>query len=230
MKRFLLFILFLMVIALGTSWVTLRVGMDRDDLDTGQPWHIDILAEGGARVFAIELGVTPLRQAVAAWRRSPRLGLFIDPSGHHSLEAYFGRLPLGMTEAHLTTILAATESMLHDFAIHAVASEPVPSGARRLDLREADDETALTLPIAEINVIPTAPLSAEFLSARFGPPADRLPTGQGQATYWLYPALGLVILHDGADDAAVLHYLAPRDFPRLRARLAQEIADRGRDD
>ncbi len=220
MKRFLVFFLVLMLVVLGLSWQQL-LG-PKPTTDDLLPWRIELLAEGRSRVFDVVLDKTPLMDVIARWGHQPQLAIFQEPSGRRSLEAYFGRLRMGALEAHIITVLAADPATLERMANAAVSEQAVPSGARKLELREADRQQAFKLAVREINFIPLAAMQAATLKQHFGPPATTLPAGE-QRVYWLYPEKGLVILRDTASNKVALHFIAPRAFGGLRARLHKAV-------
>jgi hypothetical protein len=100
----------------------------------------------------------------------------------------------------------------------------MPSGARKLGLEARAEAKVRDWPIIDLTYAPTfVPLEAATLRERFGAPDAIEPVGP-QAQVWLYPALGVAVtLAQAGKD--VIHYVPPRDFPRLRARLLAQDRD-----
>jgi hypothetical protein len=215
LRSSLLIVLGLLVAMLGASaW--LQHGQRPAPRDL--PWAVEVLPGGGSRVFGVTLGQTTARAVSERLKAFPRIALFVSPNGRRSVEAYFGSVTLGMFEARLDAVLHASPKELAVFERHAVGRKPMPSGAYRLTLTEADTLAAFELPIAELSYAPGVPYADELVLRSFGEPAQRVSLGGGRR-YWLYPARGL-IMRRGADDAAVLHYVVPADFGRLRGLIA----------
>ncbi|MBD3619224.1 MAG: hypothetical protein HUJ28_07120 [Chromatiales bacterium] len=186
------------------------------------PWVVESLADGGSRVFGVTLGESDLRTVAQTFRALPEIALFREADGGLYLEAYFGRITLGVLEARVIARLAADEAQLAAMADRAPNSEPMPSGARKLGLTEADIRSVYDLPVGALTYIPTAQYDAAIVEQRFGPPAETLRLNNTQ-TYWLYPDKGLALLL-GEEEREVLEYVPPRDFPALRERLQQTVA------
>ncbi len=220
MKRFLVLMLALMTI---TLLVTVAENFSpRAGRDVPLPWEVTIRSDGTADVLGVVLSETTLREAGERWGRQPRLALFAENDGRLTLEAYFGRMRTGVLEAHVIGIPAASAAQLRAMAARQVNTEPVPSGARKLELSSADGERALDLPLREINYVPVAAMDASFLRQRFGTPDERLPAGN-EREYWVYPARGIVVLLDLRERRAELHFVAPAAFPPLYQRLEQSV-------
>lgn len=184
------------------------------------PWAVEILPGGGSRVFGVTLGRTTARALSERLKALPQIALFVAADGRRSVEAYYGSVGLGLFEARLDAVLRASPAQLAAFERRAVGRKPMPSGAYRLALTEADTVTAFNLPIAELTYAPSVRYPDDLVLRSFGAPRERIRV-DAVHRYWLYPARGLAMLR-GAGDSAVLHYVAPADFGRLRTRIARQ--------
>jgi hypothetical protein len=217
LRSSLLIVLGLLAATLGTS-VWLMHGQRPAPHDL--PWQVEILPGGGSRVFGVTLGQSTARELSERLKTFPRVALFVSGGGRRTLEAYFGRVTLGMFEARLDVVLAASPAELAMFERHAVGRKPMPSGAYRLALTEADTPVALGLPISELSYAPSVRYAEDLVLRSFGAPSQRVRL-RGGGRYWLYPERGLAMLR-GAHGSAVLHYTEPVDFGRLKTLIAEQ--------
>lgn len=216
MKKFLLYtLLALPALALLMWWLG---GTPRQTEYGDLPWQVEAAPDGQtSRVFGVTLGESLLSDLREKFRLFPSLGLFVQPDGSRTLEAYFGSVKLGPFEANLVAILDADQAIVDRIVADGVSNKPMPSGARRLELSEANTKAALALPVRELSYVPRARYDAEIVLRRFGEPEQRLPALDGRQ-YWLYPDMGLVLmLNDKGRD--MLHYSPPADFASVRDRL-----------
>lgn len=181
------------------------------------PWHIELQGEGRSRVLGVDLHRSTVREASTHWGASPEIGLFVAPDGSGTLEAYYGRVRLGVFEARIVARLDTSALDMEGLIAHPVSDKPMPSGARKLELSEADLSKAYDQPIAQLTYIPSAQFDAAIVTRRFGK-ADEIVTENEERAYWLYPARGLAIFLD-QDGKDAFHYVAPRDFAALRAEI-----------
>jgi hypothetical protein len=186
------------------------------------PWQIDVLPDGNARVFGITLGQSTTLEAKRALDHKADFSLFKAPDGSLSLEAYYGTLMLGVFEAKLIAEIEATPEQLKTLSEHAENPRAQPSGSWKADLSDQDYLTIESWPVRSLTYIPMAvQFDAALLEKRFGKPAERRPIDEGRE-YWFYPDKGLAIML--ADkDKEILQYVAPSDFPRLKAKLSQAL-------
>jgi hypothetical protein len=182
------------------------------------PWQITPAPNGSITVFGLTLGHSTLAEAVRKLGRRYELGLFEDPDGHLTLEAYFRDAVLGGLNARLVLTATLEPARLEALRTRAGPGQPLSAGGRRFALADADAANALTAAITSITYLPLVKLEAELIERRFGPPVERIQIGDME--HWLYPNQGLD-LGQGADGRAVLQYLPPYDFSRLRAPLFQ---------
>ncbi|HDP89780.1 MAG TPA: hypothetical protein ENN42_07485 [Thioalkalivibrio sp.] len=185
------------------------------------PWAVEALPDGSSRVFGVTLGESTLRTVAQTFRSMPEIAMFHEADGTLYLEAYFGRITLGVLEARVVAQVVIDDEHLAAMAARAPSNEPMPSGARKLGLTEADIRAVYDLPVRALTYIPTAQYDAQIVEQRFGTPAEILPLNTTQS-YWLYPDKGLALLL-GEDEREVLEYVPPREFPALRARLERTV-------
>lgn len=183
------------------------------------PWDVKVLEDGRSEVFGVVLGETHLNALLERLRLFPGIALFEGANGDMRLEAYFGAVKLGPFEVNLIARLAMDDEGLSDVRTRAFNRKPMPSGAWRMELPDADVRRALELPMSEITYVPRARYDEATVRARFGEPSQVLPAGD-ERQYFLYPGIGLVILlaSRGRD---VLHYVAPAHFEALHRRILE---------
>lgn len=204
-------ILALVAVLLGAFYLFAPVpdpsaGGPRTDL----PWQISVQADGGSRVFDLDLGTATLDDAMQKFGGLQGLALFETNDGPLALEAFFGDVQLGPLKAKLVAGLAASDDELEAMRARAGGREGSPSGDWKYPLNDAPDDH-LQRRITVISYVPgTRGLDADFFRQRFGEPAATLRENE-QAVSWFYPDIGLSVLID--DEAReVLEYVPPRDF------------------
>lgn len=217
MKRTIILLALILIIATAL-WLSLTDTARQVEV-SDLPWQVEVLPDGTSRVFGIHLGRSSLKDVSQAFEAIPELAVFQESDGALRLEAYFGRIRLGVFEARVVAHVASDAETLAAIADRAPSSEPMPSGARKLGLTEADIAAVYTLPVDALTYIPSAQYDAEIVAQRFGEPAEIRPISDTQQ-YWLFPGLGLALLL-GEEEKEVLEYVPPRDFDALVARLPQ---------
>jgi len=181
------------------------------------PWNIEILPDGGSRVFGLTLPRSTLDEARAIHGPDLELGLIMDHDRALALEAYQASASLGFTTGKLILTLAVPAPDLMAFASRATNAKPLPSGAHRLTLAPEDARAAGQWPVSGVAFIPSANLDEQTILARFGEPSERIRVGPGR-THLLYPSRGLDLLLD-AEGRELLQYVAPAAFEALVAPL-----------
>jgi hypothetical protein len=181
----------------------------------GAPWQVALPEPGRARVFALDLPGSTLADVRQRWGEDLKLAL-ITGGGPVALEGYLEQFETGGVSGRL--LLAFDTGTLPKAVARwseNLPGKPLESGARQHFLTgpAADDLAASAL--VGLSFIPVAQLDAEVLTARFGPPAERI-AGDARLEHWLYPALGLAVVLD-AKGRDVLQYVAPADFERRLA-------------
>ena len=218
-----LFISLLVLAFIGLLWMMSARDMNTSSGDLSLPWQINQTAEGDIQVFGLTLGQTTLAQAAGQLNVEPEVALFQTPTRELNLEAYFGRLSIGPLQARLIAYLAADELMKQGFAEHHLDSEARPSGSLRLRLAPDDFNHAMQLPLQYLVYLPIVDIERDNLLARFGQPAEILPSEQN-SEIWLYPAVGLVIRWF-PDDKEVFHYTNPQQLDQLVKKLKNQAID-----
>jgi hypothetical protein len=189
----------------------------REDL----PWQITPTPAGSITVFDLTLGESTLGEAVAKLGQHYKLGLFRDPDGHVTLEAYFKEVVLGGFSARIIVNAALDQDILLGMLGHSDTAKQLQDGAEQYPVSAADIPTVMAAPIASVTYIPYARLDEEVVLQRFGEPVERIAVNV-DTQHWLYPQQGLdLILSE--EGQAVLQYLPPRHFERLREPLARQL-------
>jgi len=216
MKKFLVFGgLALVVAGLLTWWLAPRTVHTRQVQDL--PWQVQVRPDGSSEVFGIRLGQTTIDEASRQLGHVPELAVFIGPEGPEAIEAWFGKIRLGLFDARLLLKARAPEALLQRVAENGGEPEPQPSNTWKRSVSEADLPEVLKLPVAEITYVSSVQYDADIVRSRFGAPARIVPHDtHGQ--WWLYPDKGLLLLLD-EKGKEVLQYTAPAEFPALLARV-----------
>jgi len=193
------------------------------------PWQVIASPDGATlTVFGLTLGQSTVRDAVDKLGRRYELGVFQNPEGRSSLEAYFRDTVVGGLNVRLVLAARLPEPMLDGLRGRAGAGKPTADGGRRYPVAEADTTLGLEAVVTGITYMPVIKFDAELVRKRFGEPAERIAAQDG--THWLYPALGLDLLL-GSNGEALLQYVPPVEFERrLRAPLGQNRGNEEHDD
>ena len=184
------------------------------------PWQVTASPDGATlTVFGLTLGQSTVRDAVNKLGRRYELGVFQNPEGRLSLEAYFRDAVVGGLNVRMVLAARLPEDLLNAIRTHAGTGKPTADGGLRYPVAEADTGTGLGAVITAITYLPVVQFDADLVRQRFGEPAERIVVKDG--THWLYPALGLDLLL-GDTGEALLQYVPPPEFERrLRAPLVQ---------
>lgn len=200
----------------------------------GLPWQVQRLPDGGSEVFGLMPGRTTVAEVSQRFANDLRLALAVSGEQPPALEAYVESFQAGFVNGKLVLAFSADPHWLAEALARSPRRELAGDGrARRHALAEADLAQAQRLPLAALAFLPAARLDEATITARFGPPAERLAGAQGELQL-LYPALGLAVtLPPGEGVLArarpVLQYVAPREFvQRLRAPLVGASAPAAR--
>jgi hypothetical protein len=180
----------------------------------GLPWQIEKLADGGTRVFGLTPGRSTLADAKQLFGADVKVALVVAPGESGSLEAYYESVSAGGLAGKMVLTLASTLELRESMLQRAHKAEYMKSTTRQVDLAEADLALAATAAIDAIAFIPAANLDEQIVLQRFGPPAERIRSGEHRE-HFLYPDKGLELQLD-AKGREVLQYVAPQGFARLR--------------
>ncbi len=184
------------------------------------PWQITATEAGSITVFGLTLGESTLGDAVERLGRRYEMAVFRDAGGALTLEAYFRDTLLGGLNARVVATLAAPRERLQGMLERSPGGERLAGGVERFPLAQTDAGAARPLSLESLTYIPRVRLDADLVRRRFGEPGERLD--RGEASHWLYPEWGLDLLL-GVDGQAVLQYVPPRDFQRLRRPLLEAV-------
>ena len=185
----------------------------------GAPWQIDIKPSGSSRVFDVEIGSTRMAEIQARWKDGVRVAVVASSGELGALEAYVEQADAAGVMGRMIFSFDLEPTQLQAYKERATRSETVTGGARRFALAAADTEQAAMLPVAAIAFIPNSQLDPDMIYQRFGKPAMVQLEGQN-LKHFLYPGKGLCVTLD-AKGRELLQYVAPSNFDRLSAPLAQ---------
>mgnify|MGYP000563183216 CR=1 FL=1 len=178
-----------------------------------KPWEVTVMPDGNSKVLGIHLGHTDYKTAQQQLGVFGETGLFVDPDGRRSIEAYFDSVNLAGLSAKLVLNLGVSEQQIDDMLNRASAGELQPSGAHQHELAEIDRESLLTIPVTGLTYIPSVRLKPEMLRSRFGEPASIEQSEadeNGQHTEsWLYPDLGLSIVFQPEQKPILIYRAKP---------------------
>ena len=188
---------------------------------SGLPWQIEILPDGNSRVFGLTLSRSTLDDAREHFGPDMEVAVIAQRGETGTLEAYFSRVTTGVLSGKMILVGELDKETVERMREHAVKSRMTENNARKFTLSQEDMALAYNAPVASITFIPTANLDEETVLGRFGQPGERIRASE-QVEHLLYPEKGLVLTLDGKGKE-ILQYVAPRDFPRLRGPLLNQI-------
>jgi hypothetical protein len=184
------------LIAIVTGIVLLML-LPSPQPDASKPWEVSMMEDGNPKVLSIHLGSTTYETAQKLFNVYGETGLFEDPDGRTSVEAFFNSVNLGGLSAKVVLNLAVEEDLRTEMKTRAVSSQLQPSDARRYDLSEQDKLILAEAPISSLTYIPSVSLSQEMVASRFGETEEiEQIAGSGSdkpITLWHYPRLKLTV-------------------------------------
>ena len=183
------------------------------------PWNVEVLPQGGARVFGITLGQTSLRDAARGLGSEPVVALVLSAGDTGAVEAYIESVSLGALSGKMILSIDTSLTQREQMLERGLKAEVMAGGTRRVSLNDADRAWVDAAPVSGITYIPAAQLDESIILQRFGPSPTRVGAGE-HAEHFLYPLLGVDILLD-RKGKEVLQYVSPHDFARLRAPLIE---------
>lgn len=178
-----------------------------------KPWEVSVMPDGNIQVLGIHLGQTDYKTVQQKLGVYGTTGLFVDPDGRRSVEAYFDSINLAGLSAKLVLNLGVTEAQLDAMLSRASAGELQPSGAHRHELAETDRETLLSSVVTGMTYIPSVRLKKEMLESRFGEPASTQVSAADEngltTESWLYPDRGLTVLFQPEQKPILIYRTKP---------------------
>lgn len=181
------------------------------------PWQIEVLPDGGSRVFGLELKRSTLDDARIRFGDGMKIGVVAAQGEAGALEAYYDSVAAGFILGRMILVADIDEQTLKHLRERSVDRSHMNETTFRYVLDAGDLPLALRAPIAGITFIPAADLDADMVRKRFGEPGLRVRTDT-RVEHFLYPDRGLDLLLD-SDGKEVLQYVAPREFARLQEPL-----------
>ncbi|MFT4977431.1 MAG: hypothetical protein ACI8S6_003336 [Myxococcota bacterium] len=178
------------------------------------PWDIELLDDGSTLALGLTPGRSTFTDAIDRFGNSLEVAMF-ESGEDRSLEIYYSKASLGGLVGRLILILDAPPEVLADIALR---SEREPTGAGtgvwRYALPTATEPSLPPLTVKAMTFAPAASLTEETLTARFGPPEQRLTTED--SVILLYPSRGVRITAP-ARGRELIEYVHPDDFAWLQA-------------
>ncbi len=178
------------------------------------PWDIAPAPGGGARVFGITLGQTPLQGAREIFEDDGEVSLFRVGEDRISVEAFFGNVYLSGLRGDFVLTLDVAPDRARTMLERGLRISKAESGDRKVTLAPEDLSDVVAAAIKQISYLPAARLEPDLIVRRFGNPTEKIVEPDSGIAHWLYPDLGLDIASD-AEGRAVLQYVAPADFRML---------------
>ncbi len=217
MTRLFSLLLFLTIIVVAFLSLKPDSGQTAKIIDN-LPWQIEVLPDGESRVFGITLGQSTLTEVREQLGDNMQLAIVVA-SGQEigALEMFYSRFKAGVFSGKLVFAADLPPEQLTQMMQRAVRAKYMDSGARKFTLHPDDLVIALNAPLASITFMPIVKIDKASAIKRFGPATEIIRTDE-QLTHLLYPDKGLDLILD-ENNRAVLQYIAPRDFERLREPL-----------
>jgi len=183
----------------------------------GLPWQIEVLADGGSRVFGLTLAHSTLGDARGRFGMDMEIAVIAAPGEPGSLEAYYNNVTVGVFMGKMILVAGVDKETVARLRQRAIKSVHMDSSTRKYILHHDDLALAWRAPIASITFIPAASLDEQTVLRRFGAPAERIRVDE-RVEHFLYPDKGLDLALD-SKGKEVLQYVAPHQFARLREPL-----------
>lgn len=211
----------LVLLLAALAWPLLKAGSQpagaSADPNTGMPWQVELLPQGGSRAFGIAIGSDTLAEAQARWGDDLQIAVMAAHREAGALEASVERYSAGFVTGRLIISLDVAPETLARWRERVSKRDYVEGGTARETLQRDDLAEALHATIVGLSFIPSANLDAETVRQRFGAPTEQQRLNGME--HWLYPERGLEVTLD-PERRELLQYVAPRDFEaRLRRPL-----------
>lgn len=193
----------------------------------GLPWQIEVLPEGGSRVFELTLARSTLAEARQRFGRDMEIAVVAAPGEPGALEAYLSSVTAGVIMGKIILVADVRREIVAQLRQRAINSEYMDSSTRKYILHPDDLDLAWRAPIAGITFIPATSIDEQTVLGRFGVPGERIRI-DARVEHFLYPDKGLDLALDSRGKE-VLQYIAPRQFARLREPLVRASIANTRD-
>lgn len=190
--------------------------------EAGLPWQIETLQGGASKVMGLRLAPdgqgSTLADAQTRWGPDMQVAVIAAPGEDGMLEAFVDPARAGFVTGKVVLSFRLDGATVRAMRERAVKSEFMESTTRKYTLSPADLQAAMKAPLSALSFIPQANLDEGAVVARFGEPAERLPSTDKRTMHFLYPAKGLDLALN-SEGKELLQYVAPGEFSRLQAPL-----------
>lgn len=202
---------------------TAKPGAPGSTQETGLPWQVEALPGGASKVMGLTLAPeghgSTLADAQARWGPDMDVAIIAAPGEDGMLEAFVDPASAGFITGKVVLSFQADAATVRAMRERAIKSDFMESTTRKYTLAPADLQAALKAPLTALSFIPQANLDEGMVVARFGEPAERVPSKDKRTTHFLYPAKGLDLALN-SEGKELLQYVAPGEFQqRLRTPL-----------
>ena len=184
------------------------------------PWQVTVSPEGNSQVFHLQTGKTTLKEAIERFHSFPELAVFSHESGKRHLEAYFGKLTLGVFEAKLLLELQADDATLTNLQQASSKREGMASGQWKFEVAEASLPVVNNVVVRKVVYMPAIDYAPDIVTARFGAPAEKIASAQKGVEYWFYPQKGLAMLLNSAG-GDLFYYTDAQHYAALKQELLE---------
>ncbi|MCK5813026.1 MAG: hypothetical protein KAH03_02165 [Cocleimonas sp.] len=184
------------------------------------PWKVSITESGATNVFDIAVGEVTLKELSIRLKKIADTALFQTPKGSLSIESYFGKTTIGLLEGRIIADLDANDEFLKAELNHAKDRDSTPNNNWKYQLSTEGAREIVSMRIWRLVYIPIAEYEEKQIKF-FGKPKEIINVTK-TAQYRLFPDKGIALLWD-TDGGEIFYYVAPKDFPQLKASLPMEI-------
>ncbi|MCK5901600.1 MAG: hypothetical protein KAG28_00500 [Cocleimonas sp.] len=200
----------------------LLTACDSQPRDTSKlPWKTAVTATGATEVFGIPIGDVTLQALSIGLHKAAEVSLFETPKGALNLEAYFGKVGVGgILEGRIVADLEASDVFLQTEKKQAKDRDATPNNNWKYEISHAAGNKALQMKVWRMVYMPTGQYEEKQIKF-FGKPEETISVTK-TAQYRLFPQKGIALLWD-TEGGEIFYYVAPKDFPRLKAILPMKI-------
>lgn len=225
----------LMLVAL-LGWPLLRAMLGPPPVagavaESGMPWQVDPLPQGGSQVFGLALGTSRLGAVQARFPEGLNVAIVLPTGQAPALEAYSESFRAGFVTGKLVMAFEMEPGWL-ERALGRAPGHDIGDGGRSRRFKLAPEDLADAADRARLvamGFVPSARLDEAVVVQRFGQPGERV-TGPGGELQLLYPVTGVAVVLPPAEGEAarakpVIQYVAPGQFEaRVRGPLLTALA------